>query len=61
MAAVSKVLRRPCYHCGLMFELARPHQRHCKPSCRIAAFKARTDRTLLPGLLEDDLFRAPFE
>ena len=34
---------------------------HCKPSCRMAAFKARADRTALPGLLEDELFRVPFE
>ena len=55
MATVSKVLRRPCYHCGLMFEPTRPHQKHCKPSCRMAAFKARTERPV------DDLFRVPFE
>jgi hypothetical protein len=55
------VLRRPSYHCGRMFEPPRPHQKHCKPSCRMAAFKARTDRPVLPGLLEDELFRVPFE
>ena len=60
MATVSKVLRRPCYHCGRMFEPTRPHQKHCKPSCRMAAFKARTDRPLLPGPLEDELFRVLF-
>jgi hypothetical protein len=31
------------------------------PSCRMAAFKARADRPALPGLLEDELFRVPFE
>lgn len=61
MAAVTKVLRRPCYHCGLMFEPTRPHQKHCRPSCRLAAFKARADRPLLPRLLEGELFRVPFE
>jgi len=44
-----------------MFEAARPHQKHCQPSCRMAAFKARADRPALPGLLEDELFRVPFE
>ena len=55
MATLTKVLRRPCYHCGLMFEPTRPHQIHCKPSCRMAAFKARTEWPV------DDLFRVPFE
>ena len=59
--AGERVLRRPCYQCGLMFEPTRPHQKHCKPSCRMAAFKARTDRPTLSGLLEDSLFRVPFE
>ena len=61
MATLTKVLRRPCYHCGLMFEPTRPHQIHCKPSCRMAAFKARAERRVLPGLLEDRLFLVPFE
>jgi hypothetical protein len=56
-----RVLRRPCSHFELMFEAARPHQKHCQPSCRMAAFKARADRPALPGLLEDELFRVPFE
>jgi hypothetical protein len=56
-----RVLKRPCYHCGRMFEPTRPHQKHCKPSCRMAAFKARADRPVVPGLLENELFRVPFE
>jgi hypothetical protein len=37
-----RVLQRPCYYCGLMFEPTRPHQKHCKPStCGMAAFKAK--------------------
>ena len=35
-----------------MFEPSKPHQRHCTPACRIAAFKAKTDRLVLPGQLE---------
>ena len=31
-------LRRPCNHCGLMFEPTRPRQKHRNPSCRVAAF-----------------------
>ena len=61
MATLSKVLRRPCYHCGLMFEPTRQHQKHCKPSCRMASFKTRAERPVLQGLLEDELFRVPFE
>jgi hypothetical protein len=36
-------------------------KRNCKPACRMAAFKARANRPMLPGLLEDELFRVPFE
>ena len=38
-----------------------PAQIHCRPSCRMAAFKAKTERPLLPELLEDELLRVPFE
>jgi hypothetical protein len=39
--AGERVLTRRCGHCGRLFEPTRPHQRHCRPSCRIAAWKAR--------------------
>ena len=42
--AGERVLRRPCYHCGQVFEAARAHQKHCKPSCRMAAFKLTYER-----------------
>jgi hypothetical protein len=30
-------------------------------SCRMAALKAGDERPLLPGMVEGDLFRVPFE
>ena len=57
------LLRSPCYHCGSMFTPARPHQKHCRPSCRMAAFKLRQGQRG-GGLFResaDDLFRVPFE
>ena len=57
-AAVSdNVLMGPYYHCGLMFEPTRPQQKHCRPSCRMAAFKSRVGRPSLPGLREVEFFR----
>jgi hypothetical protein len=44
-----------------MFEPTRPHQKHCKPTCRLAAFKLRAGRPTLPTMVEDELFRVPFE
>ena len=54
-------LRRPRLPLRAVFEPTRPHQKHCKRLCRLAAFKERTERPVLPGLLENDLFRVPFE
>jgi hypothetical protein len=58
---VGRVLRRPCYHCGRRFKPTRPHQKRCRPSCRMAAVSARAGRPSLPGMLEGELFRVPFE
>jgi hypothetical protein len=52
---------RSLLRCGRMFEPTRPHQKHCRPSCRKAAFNARAERPSLPGMLEGELFRMPFE
>ena len=44
--------------------MTRPHQKHCKPSCRLAAFKLRQvqrEGGLFPQMSEDELFRVPFE
>ena len=57
------VLRRPSYHCGRMFEPPRPHQKHCKPSCRMAAFKTARDRVYThraPSMLAPDLLAVGF-
>ena len=36
--------RQPCAGCGQGFEPIRPHQKFCRPSCRLAAWKARPAR-----------------
>jgi hypothetical protein len=43
-----RVLARRCGHCGAVFEPTR-HQKHCRPSCRIAAFKLRREQAELAG------------
>ena len=48
-------------HCGRMFTRARPHQRYCKPACRMGAFKAKAERRSLLGLVENELLQEPFE
>jgi hypothetical protein len=54
-----RVLTRPCRHCGVPFEPVRPHQKFCRPGCRVEHFKA----TRLPLLddVDDRLCRVPFE
>lgn len=55
---------RPCVHCGASFQPSRKHQRHCRPTCRVAAFEARRalkQRALFPELLEDALMRVEIE
>jgi len=37
----------PCAGCGQPFEPVRPHQKHCRPSCRMLAFKSRQTVLLL--------------
>jgi len=44
-----------------MFRPVRPHQRYCKPSCRLAAFKRKASRPQLALSVEDELFRLHFE
>ena len=51
---------RPCSISGL-FEPTRSHQIHCRPSCRMAAFKAKAQRTAVPAMLEDRLLLVLFE
>jgi hypothetical protein len=61
---LNRVLARPRVHCGDLFTPSRKHQQHCKPSCRLAAFRARQElkqRAVLPELLDDALCRVPFE
>jgi methylphosphotriester-DNA--protein-cysteine methyltransferase len=36
-----RVLARTCGQCGAAFQAVRPHQRFCRPSCRVEHFKAR--------------------
>jgi hypothetical protein len=36
-------------------------KKHCKPSCRLAAFKAKASRPQLPLAIDNDLFRLHFE
>ena len=47
--AENGVLEPSCGHCGGTFTPTRPHQKHCKPSCRMAAFRARTERAAVAG------------
>lgn len=51
-----RVLARSCAYCGQTFRPGRPHQRHCRPSCRLAAFKTRrrVAEPLAIGLWQDD-------
>lgn len=39
-----RVLARPCRYCGRSFTPTRPHQRHCRPSCRLAAFRTKAEQ-----------------
>jgi hypothetical protein len=54
-----RVLARTCGHCGGAFEPTRPHQKFCRPSCRLDHFKARLP--LLDAPEDDPLCRTPFE
>ena len=54
---LERVLTRICRACKAAFEPTRPHQRYCRPSCRMAAFKARvqagdSDGDTVAGLFE---------
>jgi hypothetical protein len=48
-----RVLTRTCPHCGGTFTPARPHQKHCRPSCRLAAFKGRRAQSGVPDVSSD--------
>jgi uncharacterized OB-fold protein len=50
VAALAGVKAR-CPGCGVMFVPVRATQRHCRPSCRVAAFEQRRQPTV-------DLFTA---
>jgi hypothetical protein len=50
-----------CAHCGEDYTPLRRHQRFCRPSCRLAAFRAPCGQRRLPLDDPDDLFRVPFE
>lgn len=41
--------RRICAGCGRPFQPARTTQRHCRPSCRVTAFRKRREH--VPDLL----------
>ena len=58
--AGERVLSRTCRHCGEAFDPVRDHQAFCRPSCRVAHFKADTARAVPLDDL-DDLFKTPFE
>jgi hypothetical protein len=55
-----RVLLVPCRQCGTDFTPVRPHQRFCRPSCRLAHFKV-APQPRLPLADPEDLFRVPFE
>lgn len=50
-----------CRHCGEGFTPARPLQKFCRPSCRLAHFKVDAQLRLPFGDPESDLFNVPFE
>ena len=54
-----RVLVAICGQCGEGFSPTRPHQKFCRPSCRMAYFKAKAERQAVDT--DADLFRVPFE
>lgn len=44
---------RLCAGCGQRFAPARTNQRHCRPSCRLAAFKRRREKLVAPNFSSD--------
>ena len=45
---LERVLEATCAGCGGTFEPVRPHQKHCRNSCRKAAFERRQGQRTAP-------------
>ena len=51
----------PCDGCGRPFTPVRSNQRHCRPSCRVAALRRRRRSDQAPEADGDQLARGLFE